>query len=211
MEAALCRGGRRPAPGGSRGDDLSAKESPRPKRNGRTSCKRCTTKWTSERTKMLDEARQEADELLRPSSARRSPPNGRARSRTCATGAADLAVSLATALLREAANGSVAETFLERLAPAFPRSARPPKQGVCSAPADGPTAPRVATPAGAHRRATTALARATGRTVGDRWKIEFGAEDGPHRRRRDPLSRTPAWSSAGRSSPEGREKRARRR
>jgi F-type H+-transporting ATPase subunit b len=128
-----------------------------------------------ERTKMLAEARQEADELL--SKQRQAIATERTGAlEDLREGAADLAVSLATTLLREAANGSVAETFLERLRQRF-LDLSAAEKGRLLGPADGPTVLRVVTQPALTNAQQQRWRERLSETVGDRWKIEFGAEE----------------------------------
>jgi F-type H+-transporting ATPase subunit b len=128
-----------------------------------------------ERTKLLTEARREAEGLL--SKQRQAI----AAERTDALeemrdGAADLSVVLATTLLREATNGSVAETFLERLRQRFLDLSDAEKARLLGA-AKGPTMLRVVTQpaltdAEQHRWRERLLD-----TIGDRWSMEFTSDD----------------------------------
>jgi len=140
-----------------------------------------------ERTKMLAEARQEADELL--SKQRQAIATERTGAlEDLREGAADLAVSLATTLLREAANGSVAETFLERLRQRFLDLSAAEKRAFAR-PGRRTDGAAGGYPAGADRRATTALARATLRNRRRPVEDRVRCRRGPHRRRPNPLSR----------------------
>lgn len=128
-----------------------------------------------ERTKVLAEARQEADGLL--SKQRQAIAAERSSAlEDLREGAADLAVSLATTLLREATNGSVAETFLERLRQRFLELSDADK-GRLLGPATGPTVLRVVTQPGLTDAEQQRWRERLSETLGDRWTMEFGTDD----------------------------------
>jgi F-type H+-transporting ATPase subunit b len=128
-----------------------------------------------ERTKLIADARREADELL--SKQRQAIVSERAEALAdLRDGAADLAVSLATTLVREASTGSVAETFLERLRQRFLGLSEAERARLLG-PATGPTVLRVVTAPALTDAQRRRWRERLGNSVGERWTIEFGADE----------------------------------
>jgi F-type H+-transporting ATPase subunit b len=127
-----------------------------------------------ERSKVLAEARQEADGLL--SKQRQAIADERTSAfENLREGAADLAVSLATTLLREATSGSVAETFLERLCRRFVELPDAEKARLLG-PATEPGVLRVDTYPVLTKAEQRRWRERLSEIIGDRWTIEFDAD-----------------------------------
>ncbi len=128
-----------------------------------------------ERKKLLAGARQEADELL--SKQRQAIAAERAGALAeLREGAADLAVSLARTLLREATTVSVAETFLERLRQRFLELSDAEKARLLG-PAKGQTVLRVVTAPALTDAQRRRWQERLSESIGGQWTIEFGADE----------------------------------